>query len=146
MNENGSRVMWIRPYLDYYENFFKVLKTVILSILSQFNHFIQRKGLTLAVIKSDRGHLRLTFSFPCIFYLLHSVCEVLSEGHFQKRHKSKMTCLQSPRHLVCQFRFFTNIPKITTFVNWSERNSILWNFLISSDSWDDPGWSIKNLF
>ena len=107
---------------------------------------MQRIGFTLAVkvIKRDQGHLRLTFSFPCMM-LSFSTCEVLSERYFQKRHKSKMTCLQSPRHLVCQIRFFTNIPKIATFVNWSERKTIFGEINFSSDSWDDP-WVIHQEF
>ena len=35
-------------------------------------------------------------------------------------------------------RFFTNIPKIATFVNWSERKTIFGEINFSSDSWDDP--------
>ena len=68
--------------IQIYENFFKVLKTVILSILSQLNHFIQRKGLTPAVkvIESDQGHLRLTFSFSCIFYMLFQYVKFYLSG------------------------------------------------------------------
>ena len=36
------------------------------------------------------------------------------------------------------FDFFTNIPKIATFVNWSERKTIFGEINFSSDSWDDP--------